>query len=78
MCALGISKNYVFWDGLIMDFLNYTWDSPSSHGEHKGMPVLDCEMWIGKEGRVKGIPEEAVVNSDLITVKNDDLKKVIL
>ena len=41
------------------------------------MPVLDTEMWLGKESREKGIPAEISRESEMKT-NIGDLKTIIL
>ena len=59
----------------IIKCLKFTWDSPSANKSGK-MPVLDCQLWIEKDRRVKGIPKAMDPESPEI-LNPRDLKPIV-
>ena len=45
--------------------------------ENKRVPVLDTEIWVGKEVREIGIPPE-LMDSEKVSAKTGKLQKIIL
>ena len=41
----------------LVNCLRFTWDTPE-HNNNGRMPVLDSQLWVEIQPRVKGIPEE--------------------
>ena len=60
----------------ILEYLDFTYDTPSQNENHR-MPVLDTQIWVGKEARIKGIPSQMTSNSTKVT-KLGELKNIIL
>ena len=56
--------------------LRFTFDIPENN-QNGRMPVLDTQIWVGKESREVGIPKE-IMKEELNTMKNGKLKDVIL
>ena len=46
--------------------LKFTWDAPGKNASGM-MPVLDCQIWIAKEERWKGIPKEICTDGEGIS-----------
>ena len=56
--------------------LNFTYDTPKMNENHR-MPMLDTEIWVGKEAREVGIPPE-ILTGEQRSAKVGILRKVIL
>ena len=59
----------------ILECLTFTWDSPSQNKSNM-MPVLDTQVWVEVEARVKGIPK--TMGEAPEKLKPDKLKKIIM
>ena len=46
--------------------LKFTFDSPKLN-KNSAMPVLDTAMWVGREQREVGIPQELIEKEELAT-----------
>ena len=56
--------------------LNFTFDTPRMNGNLR-MPVLDTEIWVGREAREVGIPPE-ILTKEQRSAKMGKLRNVIL
>ena len=59
----------------ILECLDFTWDTPSMN-KNQRMPVLDTQIWVGEESRIKTIPEVMGERKEIL--KTGRLKKIIL
>ena len=60
----------------ITEKLNFTYDLPENNPNGR-MPVLDTQIWVGREERETGIPKE-ILPEHLNTAKTGKLNNVIL
>ena len=61
----------------VVSCLRFTFDCPQMNAGG-AMPVLDTQMWVGKEGRNSGIPEAILEDRSLIQTKVGILRSVVL
>ena len=57
--------------------LNFTHDAPEAN-ENGRMPVLDTEMWLGKEPKIPGIPKDMLQEMDALEEKKGSPCRVVL